>query len=71
MGITCNDEGRGRFKKSQTKKSNENNTPEYPSSREIKTNHSSIYEEKEKEYKKANHKINEQNQKLEEEKKKN
>ena len=70
MGITCNDEGRGRFKKSQTKKSNENNTPEYPSSREIKTNHSSIYEEKEKEYKKANHKIDEQNQKLEEEKKK-
>lgn len=70
MGITCNDKGRGRLKKSQIKKSNENNTPEYPSNLEIKTNHSSIYEEKEKEYKKANHKINEQNQKLEEEEKK-
>ena len=70
MGITCDDEGRRKAKKIQTQNSNENNTNEYPSSREIKTNHSSIYEEKEKEYKKANYKIKEQNQKLEEEKKK-
>lgn len=73
MGITCNDEGRDRVKKTQAKKSNtNNNTPEYPSSQEIRTTHSSIYEEKEKEkaYKKENNKINEQNQKLEEEKKK-